>query len=71
MVRDPRGRYVFRVGASVPAREATLESARSQVTQDLETRRSREIVEAFNAKLRSRYRQETVCSDGYELPDCS
>ncbi len=70
MVKDPRGWYVFRVGAAVPRMQATLEGARSNVEQDLQFRRGKEIVSAYHERLRSRYRDATVCADGYEIPEC-
>ena len=71
MVRQRRGWYVFRVGATLPAMRPSLTEARPQVVQDLQTERYRDAIEAFNTKLRSRYQDRTVCADDIELAECS
>jgi hypothetical protein len=71
IVKDPRGWYVFRLYVAAPSRAPTLEAARSNVVQDLQARSIRRTYDAYDATLRAKYRDDTMCADGYEVDECS
>ena len=70
MRRVPAGWYVFRLITISPRRPHPLQLASSQVEQELQARWVRGRYAAYNRGLRSKYRQDTLCSDRYELPEC-
>lgn len=70
VLKERRGWFVFKVVVDRPAEQLSFDEARSNVALDLWARRGREDVEAYNAKLRSRYQDDTVCARGYEVPEC-
>ena len=70
MVEDPRGWFVFRVTGVMRRIEPTLARSRDRVVQDLEVRHIERTYATYNERLQSRYGDETVCVDGFDVPEC-
>lgn len=70
ILKDSQGWYIFRVEMVLPARQQTLKEATAQVRTDIEARLNRERLKTYHARLHSRYKDDTICASGYELPDC-
>jgi hypothetical protein len=71
IVRGQHAWIVYQVLRIQPARLRTLGEVSDEVASTLAARRVRRAQAAFARAMRDRYRERTVCADGFAAPECS
>jgi foldase protein PrsA len=69
-VKTQFGWYVFEVTKVTPASQQSLADSKETIRNLIKSEREQKALDAFVKEFRSKYKEETICAEGFEVAEC-